>query len=606
MNKDHSFSKIISLLLALSLLCVTLLSCASCNKNQDPSVPIVLPGVSSPSSPSDMSAVDPFVTPSPTPIPEYRVGTVVAGDEELVYVREERNYTCRIVGAAVNGIDFWVLDEGTLWCKVLFGEGEEGYVESKYLEIVTDTVAPEIHDAYFYMPAKEEMGQIYTRFSGKIKVVPSTYTVTEMVPESNDPGAKLVEKEVTKTRIDIYSTSNVLLAEDTTLYLKNAVIKTTPIPTPTPDVTPTTAPTATPEPSPTTDVTPTTAPTSTPTPTDTPEPTPTTPEPTPTTATSEPTPTGTSSFSQGNAGPSTVMLSARASGVPHASFFESTETVTPTPTPTPDPVEIVIRNGTIISVEGVTLDEDIDFEIGKDKGHVVTESGEVIAYEGLFFDGADVIVTAATFDRGNEQIIIEDGYILEPKLQKDNLVDVRRYTEDIQIDMLLAKDENIAGGNVYGQQICLLQRETLDKLLKAQEMFAEDGYTIIIYDAYRPYSVTCIMYDIHQNGTYVAGKRFGSIHNRGAAVDMSLIDNSTGEPIEMPSPIHTLNSTSNRSNPNMTSTARDNMNYMAEVMRKCGFTTIASEWWHFSDSESDNYLRTDHNLSEQIKIIYTS
>jgi len=252
----------------------------------------------------------------------------------------------------------------------------------------------------------------------------------------------------------------------------------------------------------------------------------------------------------------------------------------------------------------VTLDEDVDFTIGEDKGHVVTENGDVICFEGLFFQEAEVSITVGKFDTPEAQITIDTGYLLEPKLQKDNLVDVKRFTDDIFVDMLLAKDENIAGGNVYGQEICLLQRGTLDKLLEAQEMFEEDGYSIIIYDAYRPYSVTCIMYDIHKNGTYVSGKRFGSIHNQGAAIDMSLVDNATGEPIEMPSPIHTLDSRSNRTNPNMTENAKKNMNYMAQVMMKSGFTMISSEWWHFTDLESNTYLLTDHKLSEQIKIIY--
>lgn len=180
---------------------------------------------------------------------------------------------------------------------------------------------------------------------------------------------------------------------------------------------------------------------------------------------------------------------------------------------------------------------------------------------------------------------------------------MRRYSDTIYIDMMMTKEDSIAGGNVYGQQICLLQKSTLDKLLEAEKMFQEDGYSIIVYDAYRPYSVTCIMYDIHKDGTYVAGKRFGSIHNKGAAIDMSLIDNITGEPVEMPSPIHTLNSTSNRTNPDMTDAAKENMNYMADIMRKAGFTTIQSEWWHFSDSESSRYMRTDYDLTAQIKII---
>ncbi len=607
MNRYSSFIRPLSLGLALTMLCIVLLSSASCNKKQGPTVSLVIPTDSNSSSPSDPSVTDPNVTLTPTPIPEYRIGTVVANDKELVYVRQERNYTSRIVGAAVNGIDFMVTDEGMLWCKILFGEDEEGYLETKYLDIVTDTVAPEIHDAFFYMPATEAMGLVHAKFNGRLKLVPTSYTVLEMVPESDEPGAKLVEKEVTRQRLDIYTTSNVLLAKDTTLYLKNAVIKTTPLPSPSVTPSPSGAPTVTPTPS--------TTPTATPTVTATPDPT------TPTPTTTEPSVTTAETTAEATASSVSYMplpgapFGTRASlayPIPVSAYstfglnFEPTETTVPSPTPTPQSVEIIIRNGQITSLKGVTLDEDVEFKIGKDKGHVVTESGEVITYEGMFFLEAEVYVTEGRYDTPDAEIAIENGYYFEPALQKDALVDVTRYSDDIYIDMLLAKDENIAGGNVYGQEICLLQRDTLDKLLAAQEMFMKDGYSIIIYDAYRPYSVTCKMFDIHKDGTYVAGKRFGSIHNKGAAVDISIVDNSTGLPVEMPSPIHTLDSRSNRSNPNMTATARANMNYMAEIMRKCGFTTIASEWWHFTDIDSDDFLSTDHKLTEQIKIIYTS
>ena len=587
----------------MSLLCGILLSCSSCNKTTDPTVSIVIPTDSNGSVLPTTVVTDPDFTPTPSPIPEYRVGTLIADEGELVYVRQDRNYNCRIVGAAVNGIDFWVIEEGAIWSKILFGENEEGYVETKYLSIVTDTVAPEIHDAFFYMTATEGMGLVHTKFNGRLKIVPSTYTVIEKVPVNDSPGAPLVEREVVKSRIDIYTTANVLLARDTTLYLKNATIRTTPLPSLTPSVSPTPSgtPSVTPSPSGTPSVTPSPSvgPTAEPTPSTAPTPSS---EPTPT----EPAAT-TVGFTPGATANNIALLSAGKPSYAVNALLEPTGTTPPTPSPTPIPVEIVIRNGKISTIKGVTLDEDVNFKIGKDKGHVVTESGQVISYEGMFFEEAEVIISEGKYDLPDMEIVIENGYYFEPALQKDTLVDVRRYTDDIYIDMLLGKDdENIAGGNVYGQQICLLQRDTLDKLMKAQELFKKDGYSIIIYDAYRPYSVTCKMYDIHQDGTYVAGKRFGSIHNKGTAVDMSLIDLSTGLPVEMPSPIHTLDSRSNRSNPNMTKTARENMNYMADIMRKCGFTTIASEWWHFTDLESDLYLTTDHKLYEQVKIIYTS
>ena len=84
---------------------------------------------------------------------------------------------------------------------------------------------------------------------------------------------------------------------------------------------------------------------------------------------------------------------------------------------------------------------------------------------------------------------------------------------------------------------------------------------------------------------------------------MSLLD-ANGVPLEMPSAIHTLNDTSRRDNPDMSDTAKANMIYMAGVMKRCGFTTIDSEWWHFSDSDCMDYLRTDHDLNAVLRVIY--
>lgn len=572
MTYIYRHRKLLSIVLILSLLPVSMASC----KKKTAAATVTTSTYQGQTTITDVSGsvMDPDVTLTPTPIPEYTVATVVAVDDDLLYVRQEKNTTAKAIGATVGGIDFLVLEQGEYWCKILFGEEEEGYIETKYLSFAITNTLPEIHEAHFYMKAREEMGLLPTKYNNRLKVVPSTYTVIEKVPESSAPGAKLVEKEVTKTKIDVFTTSNVLLSKDTTLYIKDGTIRTTPIPSPTPipgteTPTPTPSPTASP------------TPVATATPTATPSPTPVT-EPTETTAESS-------------------VLGASQTYEP--TVKKEPATATPTPTPTPVSVEIVIKNGKITSCKGITLEE-LDFELHKDKGQVVTVNGDVISFNGMFFEEAEVIVTLGSLDTPDGEIVLENGYYSVPKMLKDNLVDVSLYSDDILIDMLLAKEGSIAGGNVYGQEICLLQKGTLDKLLKAQELFAADGYSIIIYDAYRPYSVTCIMFDIHKDGTYVAGKRFGSIHNKGAAIDMSIVDNSTGIPLEMPSPIHTLDSSSNRSNPNMTAEAKKNMNYMAGIMKKCGFGTIASEWWHFTDTLSDDYMLTDHNLPSQIKIIY--
>jgi zinc D-Ala-D-Ala dipeptidase len=136
----------------------------------------------------------------------------------------------------------------------------------------------------------------------------------------------------------------------------------------------------------------------------------------------------------------------------------------------------------------------------------------------------------------------------------------------------------------------------------AQEKFAEHGYTIVIYDAYRPYGVTVALYEKYKGSRYVASLG-GSVHNRGAAVDMSLID-SKGRLAEMPSRVHTLNKYSERSSNQMYQISKWYMDYMEEVMIECGFNSIQSEWWHFNDIEYTNYRKMEYEIMQFIKVIF--
>ncbi len=174
-------------------------------------------------------------------------------------------------------------------------------------------------------------------------------------------------------------------------------------------------------------------------------------------------------------------------------------------------------------------------------------------------------------------------------------VDLSRY--DIKVSMKLSTNETSIGEPFYDRNLCLIQYDTLQKLVKAIEIFKNDGYTIVIYDAYRPTSVQQRWFDVVRVHKWVAdpSRGMGGIHDRGTALDISLID-SDGNEIEMPTPMHTFTNDSARSSENMTDTARDNMNYMTDVMTSCGFTYINSEWWHFQCANTRNYLPTDHPL----------
>lgn len=180
---------------------------------------------------------------------------------------------------------------------------------------------------------------------------------------------------------------------------------------------------------------------------------------------------------------------------------------------------------------------------------------------------------------------------------KDNLVDVREYCDDFEIYMILAYADNFSGKPFYERDLCLLQKDTLDKLMAAQEKFKKDGYRIKIYDAYRPQHVQEQMFKIVNNRVYIADPKKASDHVRGAAVDITLVDGQ-GNELEMPSPMHTFGPAANVNSRTMTKKARENMKYMQRIMLDSGFLMYSGEWWHFKDSNFEQYNVTDHHFDD--------
>ena len=183
----------------------------------------------------------------------------------------------------------------------------------------------------------------------------------------------------------------------------------------------------------------------------------------------------------------------------------------------------------------------------------------------------------------------------------DQLVDVRLVAPTVVIDLAFASDDNFAGQQLYPHNLCLLQAGTAERIREAQDLFQRDGYSLKLYDCYRPFSVTKILYDIIGNARYVAHPSRGSIHNRGAAVDATLVD-VDGNELEMPSSMHTLDERANRENPSMSAQARENMDYMTEIMEACGMDDYAFEWWHFTDEDRLNYVPSDLDFTEIIMV----
>lgn len=176
-------------------------------------------------------------------------------------------------------------------------------------------------------------------------------------------------------------------------------------------------------------------------------------------------------------------------------------------------------------------------------------------------------------------------------VELENAVDLRVFMPTADFEMLFASSNNITGAAMY-PAIPLLERETAEMLAQAQEIFRADGYSIKIYDAYRPKSAQFQLYDIVQDSRFIADPYRGqSWHQLGRAIDMSLVNMATGEELEMPTPMHTFSTDASRFSSELWSEqARANSDYMTEVMTSVGFGTITTEWWHFENTAPGNFL----------------
>jgi D-alanyl-D-alanine dipeptidase len=134
-------------------------------------------------------------------------------------------------------------------------------------------------------------------------------------------------------------------------------------------------------------------------------------------------------------------------------------------------------------------------------------------------------------------------------------------------------------------------------LAKVQKELSAMGFGLKIFDGYRPLSVqkkfwdavADIFPDENERALYVANPKIGSKHNRGAAVDITLIDLVTGKEFEMPSGYDEFSEKAYRDYSKMTINSRKNCKLLELIMKKHGFDGAYSEWWHFDFNGWEKY-----------------
>lgn len=161
------------------------------------------------------------------------------------------------------------------------------------------------------------------------------------------------------------------------------------------------------------------------------------------------------------------------------------------------------------------------------------------------------------------------------------LVDVAKVVPGVILDIHYATSNNFMKRVLYPEAAALLRCPAARALARVQSDLSSRGLGLKVFDAYRPYSVTVAMWEPIRNPDYVADPAKGSRHNRGAAVDLTLIDLGTGRELEMPTEYDDFTPRAAHEFMDLPDVQLRNRALLREVMERHGFVALPSKWWHY-------------------------
>ena len=161
-----------------------------------------------------------------------------------------------------------------------------------------------------------------------------------------------------------------------------------------------------------------------------------------------------------------------------------------------------------------------------------------------------------------------------------NLVDILQVNPEIQLDIRYSTENNFLGFAVYPLPLCFLHRAAAKALNDVQKEAKSLGFSLKVYDGYRPLSVQQIMWDKVQDERYCSNPAVNKgRHTRGTAVDLILVDKA-GNELEMPTAFDDFSEKAHAFAP-CSKEAHKNRELLRILMGNQGFHMLSTEWWHF-------------------------
>lgn len=180
---------------------------------------------------------------------------------------------------------------------------------------------------------------------------------------------------------------------------------------------------------------------------------------------------------------------------------------------------------------------------------------------------------------------------------RDELVELDKLIPGIALDIRYATTNNFTGQTLYPSARCFLRKRVAENLRAVQADLAAMGLGLKIFDGFRPLSVQKKMWAVFPHPGYVADPKKGSRHNRGAAVDLTLIRLSDGVELPMPTAFDDFTTKAHRDFKDLPEDVIHNRALLETLMTKHGFVGLPTEWWHFDDVNWKRYPIMDVDVS---------
>jgi D-alanyl-D-alanine dipeptidase len=164
---------------------------------------------------------------------------------------------------------------------------------------------------------------------------------------------------------------------------------------------------------------------------------------------------------------------------------------------------------------------------------------------------------------------------------RSGFVDLAQLDTGILLDIRYATADNFTKAKIYDCPACLLRPEVARAIVKANKSLKKRGLRLKMFDCYRPRPYQQRLWDKAPDPNYVTPPAKGSMHSRGVAVDLTIVD-ARGIALDMGTPYDFFGPEAHTDYTNLPQKVLDNRRLLRETLEAVGFKGIRTEWWHFS------------------------